>query len=98
MCYIICKATSNLIYCMHISPFVIPSRFANKKTGRRMLSTVVLFVTLMAVTECSKLSENHDVIREAEERAAKTEAKKDAEMKQIYEKEASRDEEMKLLK
>ena len=65
------------------------------KTGRMLLSTVVLFVSQMVVCECAKLPENHDVIREitdaiqrleakfseAEERAATREAKRDAEMK-----------------
>ena len=36
----------------------------NRKTDRMILSTFVLFVTLMVVAECSNLQENHEVIRE----------------------------------
>ena len=62
-----------------------------------MFSTVVVLVTLMVFSECSKLPENHDVIQqltdaisrmeakaaEAEERAATREKKRNEEMKNI---------------
>ena len=57
------------------------------KTGREMFFTFVLFLTPVVVAECSKLPENHDLIRELTDVIHRLEAK-------VAEIETKRDEEM----
>ena len=79
----------SLYLAYNITTFII-SRFINMKSSRAMFSTFALFLTLVVVAECSKLQENHDIVKQfteafqrLEEKFAATEAKIDKEMKQI---------------
>ena len=61
------------------------------KAGRKMLSTFVSLVILVVVAECSKLPENHDVIRELTDAIQRLEAK-------VAETEIKRDEENRIMR
>ena len=81
------------------------SRFINIKAGRMVFSTFVLFLTLMVVTECSGLPENHDIVNELtkavqrlEAKIAETEARIYEEMTMIHGTGSRRDKEMKQMK
>ena len=64
------------------------------KTGRMPLSTVVLFLTLMRVFECTKLAKNHDVITELTDAMQRIEAK----FSEAEKRAATTEAEMKLMK
>ena len=66
-------------------------RYIHIKTDRMMLSTFVVFLPLVVVAECSKLPENHDIVKELKDTIYRLEMK-------FAETEARRDEELKMMK